>query len=158
MRHRATLTLAVVLAMLAALAVLVPAAPAQARPAEDRLERLARAKINALRAQNGVRPLRISRGLTRSAASYARYMMRSGYFGHRSTIHAPRRYRSLGEIILLHRGLHPKPRVAVKNWARSSGHRYVMLSPKFGSVGVGKASGHFQGHRVTLWVSHVGRK
>ncbi len=155
MSYRATLTLAIVLAMLA---VLVPAASAEARPTEDRLERLARAKINALRAQNGIRPLRISRGLTRSAASYARYMMRSGYFGHQSTIRAPRRYRSVGEIILLHRGLHPRPRIAVKYWARSSGHRYVMLSRKFGSVGVGKASGRFQGRRVTLWVSHMGRQ
>ena len=85
-------------------------------------------------------------------------MLRSGYFGHQSTIRAPRRYRTLGEIILLHRGLHGQPRTAVKHWAQSSGHRDVMLSSRFGSIGVGKASGRFQGHNVTLWVSHVGRK
>ncbi len=155
MSHRATLTLAVVLAMLA---VTVPAAPADARPAEDRLEKLARAKINALRAQNGVRPVRISRGLTRSAAAYARYMLRDGYFGHQSTIRAPGRYRSLAEIILLHRGLHGRPRIAVKYWGRSSGHRYVMLRSKYRAIGVGKASGFFQGHNVTLWVAHFGRR
>ena len=155
MSYRATVTLAVLAAMLAAM---IPATSAAARPSEDRLEKLGRAKINALRAQNGVRPLLISRGLSRSAASYARYMLRSGYFGHQATISAPRRYRSLGEIILLHRGLHPRPRIAVKYWARSPGHREVMLSPKYRSVGVGKVSGFFQGHNVTLWVSHVGRR
>ena len=155
MRYRATLTLAVVLAMLA---VMFPAAPAGARPSEDRLEKLARAKINALRARNGLRPLRVSKGLSRSAARYARYMLRTGYFGHLSTIRAPRRYRSLGEIILLHRGRRGRPRIAVKYWARSSGHRYVMLSAKYRSIGVGKASGFFQGHNVTLWVAHVGRR
>ncbi len=155
MSYRATLMLASVLAMLA---IVVPAAPADARPANDRLERLARAKINALRARNGVPPLRTSRTLTRSAASYARYMLRTGYFGHLSTIRASRRYRSLGEIILLHRGLHGRPRIAVKYWAKSPGHRYVMLTPKYRSIGIGKASGFFQGHNVTLWVSHVGRR
>ena len=155
MNHRATLTLAVVLAMLA---MLVPAASAGAAPGEDRLEQLARAKINALRAQHGIRPMRVSRTLTRSASSYARYMLRSGYFGHASTIRGPRSYRSLGEIILLHRGLHGQPRTAVKYWSRSSGHRAVMLSSKYSLVGVGKASGFFQGHNVTLWVGHVGRR
>ena len=155
MTHRATLTLAVVLALLA---TLVPVASAEAARGENRLERLARAKINALRAQNGVRPLRASRSLTRSASSYAKYMLRSGYFGHLSTIRGPRRYRSLGEIILLHRGLHGQPRTVVKYWSRSSGHRAVMLSPKYSLVGMGKASGFFQGHNVTLWVGHVGRR
>ncbi len=154
MSYRATPTLAVVLAMLA---VTVPVAPADARPADDRLEKLAHAKVNALRARNGLRPVRTSRGLTRSAASYARYMLRTGYFGHLSTIRGPGRYRSLAEIILLHRGRHGRPRIAVKYWARSPGHRYVMLSSKYRSIGVGKASGFFQGHNVTLWVAHFGR-
>ena len=155
MSHRATLTLAAVAAMFA---LLVPATPAGAAAGEDRLEQAARAKINALRAQNGIRPLRVSRTLTRSASSYAKYMLRSGYFGHQSTIRGPRRYRSLGEIILLHRGLHGQPGTAVKYWSRSSGHRAVMLSSKYSLVGVGKASGYFQGHNVTLWVGHVGRR
>jgi len=85
-------------------------------------------------------------------------MLRSGYFGHLSTIRGPGRYRSLGEIILLHPGLHGRPRVAVRYWARSSGHRSVMLSSRFRSIGVGKASGRFRGRRVTLWVSHLGRR
>jgi len=155
MSHRAILTLAILFAMLV---TLIPAASAGAAPSEDRLESLARAKLNALRAQNGLRPLHVSRGLTRSAASYARRMLSSGYFGHQATISGPRRYRSLGEIILLHRGLRGRPRIAVKYWARSPGHRYVMLSPKYRSIGVGKASGFFQGHNVTLWVAHVGRR
>lgn len=140
------------------LMLVVAAAPASARPVEDRLERKARAKINALRASQGLSALRLSRPLARSAAAYARYMLRTGYFGHLSTIRAPRRYRRLGEIILSHRGRHGRPRIAVKYWARSPGHRYVMLSSRFRAIGVGKASGRFRGREVTLWVSHVGRR
>jgi uncharacterized protein YkwD len=177
MNLRATLPLAVVLAIFLSVPAVsagalpaedplqqvtqvlsVPAASAKARPSEGRLEQKARAKINAARARNGVRRLRMSRALTRSAGNYARWMLRSGYFGHQSSIWAPRRYRSLGEIILIHPGRHGRPGVAVRHWAQSSAHRYIMLSSRYGLVGVGKASGRFRGRRATVWVAHVGRR
>lgn len=147
------------LAMILAAFMLVQAPPALARPhGKERLQRLAHERINALRSDDRARRLRRSRGLTRSASAYARYMLRNRYFGHLSTIRAPRRYRALGEIILMHRGGHGRPRVAVNRWARSSGHRYVMLSRRYRQLGVGKASGRFGGHRVTIWVAHFGRR
>jgi len=161
MSFRAVLamTLAVVLAMTLAASMLFQAAPASARPAgKERLQRVAQERINALRSDNRVRRVRRARGLTRSASAYARYMLRRGYFGHLSTIRAPRRYRSLGEIILMHRGGHGRPRLTVNNWAGSPGHRYVMLTEKYRDVGVGKASGWFEGHQVTIWVAHFGRR
>ncbi len=85
-------------------------------------------------------------------------MLHSGYFGHRSTIRASGRYRSLGEVILKHPGRHGRPRVAVSHWAHSSAHRYILLSSRYRQVGVGKASGWFRGRRVTIWVAHVGRR
>lgn len=153
MRIRAALAIAVAMP---ALAQAPPAAASKQR--SDRLERIAKAEINGMRAQARLPALKQSRTLTRSASNYAAYMLRRSYFGHLSTIRASRRYRSLGEIILMHRGGHGRPRVAVKYWGRSSAHRAIMLSGKYGLVGVGKSSGWYDGHRVTMWVAHVGRR
>ena len=145
MHHRAVLVIT-----LAAL-MLVPAAVAPARPhGKDRLQRVAKEGINTLRARTGVRPLRNSKALTRSASRYARYMLRAGYFGHLPRIRASRGYRSLGEVILMHRGGHGQPRTAVRRWANSPGHRYVILDRKYGQVGVGKASGRFRGRKSVV--------
>jgi uncharacterized protein YkwD len=153
MRNRATL------ASVLALSLCAQAADAGTASAKDRLQRIAQQKINALRAETGAPKLHRTRTLNRSASSYARYMLRRSYFGHLPRIRASTsEYRSLGEIILMHRGGHGRPRVAVRNWARSPGHRSVMLSPTYRRVGIGKASGTFDGHRVTIWVAHVGRR
>ena len=133
----------------------VPSAHARG---EKRLEKVAQKQINILRAQNGLRRLRRSPSLTRSAEAYAGYMLRNGYFGHLSTIQASRRYRSLGEVILKHRGLYGRPKVAVNRWARSAAHRYLLLSGNYRQVGIAKASGRLGGRRVTIWVAHVGRR
>jgi len=85
-------------------------------------------------------------------------MLRREYFGHLSRIRGSRRFGSLGEIILLHRGTHGRPRLAVRNWARSPGHRSLMLGSRYRRIGVGKASGSLGGRRVTTWVVHVGRR
>ena len=156
MRNRFALTLTAVSSVLVP-AVAAPA-PASARSKGDRLQNIAVKHINGFRARHSVNRMRRSRILKRSASAYASYMMSTGYFGHLSTIRASRRYRSLGEIILMHRGGHGRPRVAVKNWALSAGHRQVMLDPGYRLMGVGMASGRFQGHRTTIWVTHVGRR
>lgn len=152
MRYRSAFALA------AGLSALLPAGPASARSGGDRLENIAVKHINGMRMHNGLKRMRRSTTLRRSASAYASYMMSRGYFGHQPTIWASRSYRSLGEIILMHRGGHGRPRVAVRSWADSPGHRQVMLSPKYGLMGVGKASGWFEGHRATIWVAHVGRR
>ena len=153
MRIRAALALLLAVPLLAVVAA--PAAAAKPRGV-DRLESIAFKRINDMRTNHGLRRLRRSRSLTRSASRYAGYMAGRGYFGHLSTIWAARRYRSLGEIILMHRGTHGRPRTAVRRWSGSPAHNSIMLSAKYRQIGVGKAYGWYGGRRVTMWVAHVG--
>lgn len=142
---------AVLLALFASLLV-VPATAAASSPQILMLQ-----KVNAYRAAHGVGKVHLSRSLEHSAASYSRYMLRSGYFGHASRIHASRRYRTLGEIIELHRGLRARVSTAFHAWVNSPPHRSVMLMRQFKFAGAGFASGRFNGHRDTLWTMHFGR-
>jgi uncharacterized protein YkwD len=143
---------AVLSALLASLLV-VPATAAASSPQMLMLQ-----KVNAYRSAHGVGKVHFSRSLQRSATSYSRHMLRSGYFGHASRIHASRRYRTLGEIIELHRGMHAKVRTAFRAWVHSPPHRSVMLMRQFKFAGAGFASGRFNGRRDTLWTMHFGRR
>jgi uncharacterized protein YkwD len=142
---------AALLVLLAAL-LIVPASATAMSPARAMLK-----KVNAYRAAHGVRKVRFSRSLSRSASSYSHYMMRSGYFGHASRIHASRRFHTLGEIIEIHRGLRAGVRTAFRAWVHSPPHRSVMLMSQFKFAGAGYASGRFNGRRDTLWTMHFGR-
>ncbi len=143
---------AALLALLASLLV-VPGTASASSPQQLMLE-----KVNAYRASHGVPKVRASRSLTHSAASYSRHMMRSGYFGHASRIHASRRYRTLGEIIEIHRGLRARVSTAFRSWVNSPPHRSVMLMRQFKFAGAGFASGRFHGRRDTIWTMHFGRR
>src|SRR3954466_15048409 len=85
-----------------ALALLVPAGASAGSPALAMLKR-----VNKVRAKHGLRKLRFSSSLQHSARRYSRHQLRSGYFGHASRIHASSRYRTLGEILEMHRGGNP---------------------------------------------------
>jgi uncharacterized protein YkwD len=128
------------------------AAQAHASGASSALPSIARAKMNAFRARHGRGRLRYSRSLTRSATRHARYMLRHG-FGHLSVVRASRRFRSVAELILKHRG-HGQPATAVGGWAHSPAHRSLMLNGRYRSVGIGQVSGR----GATYWVAHVGRR
>jgi uncharacterized protein YkwD len=143
---------AALLVLLACLLV-IPASATAMSPARAMLK-----KVNAYRAAHGVRKVHFSRSLSRSASSYSHYMMRSGYFGHASRIHASRRFRSLGEIIEIHRGLRAGVRTAFRAWVHSPPHRSVMLMSQFKFAGAGFVSGRFNGHRDTIWTMHFGRR
>jgi len=142
---------AVLSAVLAAMLV-VPATAAATSPQMLMLE-----KVNSFRAAHGVKKVHLSRSLEDSASRYSRHMMRSGYFGHASRIHASRRYRTLGEIIEIHRGLRARVSTAFHAWVNSPPHRSVMLMSQFRFAGAGFASGRFHGHRDTIWTMHFGR-
>jgi uncharacterized protein YkwD len=139
--------------VLLAAMLIVPAGATAMSPARAMLK-----KVNAYRAAHGVGRVRLSRSLSHSASSYSHYMMRSGYFGHASRIHASRRFRSLGEIIEIHRGLRAGVRTAFRAWVHSPPHRSVMLMSQFKFAGAGFASGRFNGHRDTIWTMHFGRR
>ena len=114
-------------------------------------------KINSYRASHGVGKVRLSRSLARSAKRYSAHMMHSGYFGHSSRIHASRKFRTLGEIIEIHRGLRAGVGTAFRAWIHSPPHRSVILMSQFRFAGAGFVSGRFHGHRDTIWTMHFGR-
>jgi uncharacterized protein YkwD len=114
--------------------------------------------VNWVRTQSGLPALHYSRSLAHSAHSYSRQMLHSGYFGHSSRIHASRRFRTLGEILELHRGLHPKVRATLRDWLNSPEHRSIIMSSSFTAAGAGFAHGRFHGRRATLWTMHFGHR
>jgi uncharacterized protein YkwD len=115
-------------------------------------------KVNAYRAKHGVRKVRFSRSLARSAYRYSRYQMSHGYFGHSSRIHASRRFRTLGEIIEIQRGMRAGVGEAFRAWIHSPPHRSIILMSTFKFAGAGFVSGNFHGHRNTIWTMHFGRR
>jgi uncharacterized protein YkwD len=137
--------------LLAAL-LIVPASATAMSPARAMLK-----KVNAFRAAHGVGKVRFSRSLSHSASSYSRYMMRSGYFGHSSHIHASRRFRTLGEIIEIQRGMRAGVGTAFSAWIHSPPHRSIILMGTFKFAGAGFVSGRFHGQRDTIWTMHFGR-
>jgi uncharacterized protein YkwD len=114
-------------------------------------------KVTAFRHSHGVGSVRLSTSLEHSASSYSHYMMRSGYFGHASRIHASSSYRTLGEIIEIQRGMRAGVNRAFHAWVNSPPHRSVMLMSTFKFAGAGVVHGRFHGHRRTIWTMHFGR-
>jgi uncharacterized protein YkwD len=115
-------------------------------------------RVNAVRAHHGLKPLRLARSLSNSAGRYSQTMMNRDYFGHSSRIHASRRYRSLGEIIEIHRGKRLRIGLALRQWMNSPSHRSVILSSHFRFAGAGVTQGGFRGRGATIWVMHFGRR
>ena len=115
-------------------------------------------KINDFRAAHGKRRLTTSTSLNRSSRSYARRMMRSGYFGHSRRIHASGRFRFKGEVLEMHPGRYARPRVALRNWKRSGPHRSALLHRSFRYVGGGWVRGRYRGRMSVMWVVQLGRK
>jgi uncharacterized protein YkwD len=116
------------------------------------------AQINAARAGSGVHALRGSTSLNSSAARYARYLMRRGYFGHASRIRASGHFRVLGEVLEMHSGSGPQVGSTLQAWLNSPGHRDVLMSGRFFWIGLGKATGRFHGRTSTIWVGQLGRQ
>jgi uncharacterized protein YkwD len=143
---------AALLVLLAALFVL----PATASAASPELKLLQ--KVNDFRAKHGLAKVHLSHSLARSARSYSHHMMRTGYFGHARSIHASRRFRTLGEIIEWHRGTRPRPSLAFRDWLNSGPHRSVILMRQFRFAGAGYATGRFHGHRASIWTMQFGRR
>jgi uncharacterized protein YkwD len=143
------------LALLVAVAValVVPAGASAGSPAVKVLKR-----VNRIRARHGLPKVHLSRSLQNTARRYSRYQMRHGYFGHSSRIHASSRYRTLGEILEMHRGYKANVRGAIYGWMHSGAHRSIILSRSFRFAGAGMASGRFHGSRSTIWTMQFGRR
>src|SRR4051812_6357643 len=109
------------IAALLALLVCLLVMPAHAAANSPTLQMLR--KVNAFRAKHGVRPVHLSHSLPKTAPASSPHMLHSGSFGHASTIHASRRYRTLGEIIEMHRGARAGVGLTFHDWVNSPPHR-----------------------------------
>ena len=142
----------------AALALALPAPTASAlSPHQVAVARQMVNEVNAFRARHGRSQLRFSPSLTRSSYRYSRRMLRRNYFGHTARIQASRRFRPLGETISMHRGWRTRVRGTVRRWARSAGHRSLLLNARFRYAGAGKAKGRFGRRLATTWTLQLGR-
>lgn len=112
--------------------------------------------LNAVRAQHGLAAFHGSASLHRSASAYARWMLRSEYFGHLSRIRASGRFARLGEALAWHSDRRARVSRTVRGWMHSPPHRALILHPGFRWVGAGMARGRLQGYRATAWVLHFG--
>jgi uncharacterized protein YkwD len=113
--------------------------------------------INFARASAGLRPLKRSDRLTRSARTRAAHMMRADFFAHPTVLRVPA-FDRVGEVLELHGGRHPRVLRVLRRWANSPGHRAVISSRRFRWVGAARAVGRYRGARATIWVVRFGRK
>lgn len=128
--------------------VLVAGAPsASAAPIHDEFERTVVQKINGLRAEQGLKPLRSSRKLARMASRHSRDQLRFDRLSHDSGNGTPFRVRMarvarkaiVGETVgWLPDGMNDRANRLVMMWMQSPGHRAQLLRPRFRKVGVGR--------------------
>jgi uncharacterized protein YkwD len=162
------------IALALALLALVPA-PATASTAvrARSLESAVLERINELRAERGLAPLRLAPGLTQAAAAHAQAMGRRGFFSHTSadgTSFAERvlRYYPRGGFARWAAGENLAwidPRLTagdvVSMWLGSPPHRRNLLDPAWRELGVAAvrvdaAPGVFEGRDTTIVVADFG--
>jgi len=173
---RALRVIVVLLVLAAAAGLAAVSASASSRRAETSLVALDRqllAAVNRFRLEHGLRPLRESAGLERSARQHSFEMGRDGYFGHGSADGTAfwRRieryygsrgdsYWSVGENLLW-----AAPGVsaarALRMWIASPEHLRNLLAPKWREIGISAvhvvhAPGVFHGLTVTIVTTDFG--
>ena len=136
--------------------------PAAAEPAptrHDSVERSVIRQLNALRAQNGLRRLRSSRGLARAADAKSGAIAATGDFSHGPMTTRVRRFvraDSVGETIAwLPAALGSDAGAAIAAWMASPGHRATLLSGRFARIGVGRRAGTPGGSPAVIFTVNV---
>jgi len=112
--------------------------------------------INKLRDKHGLRALRHSPSLARTAKGYAGFLMRRDWLGHVYPIRASSRFNQIGEVLAMHNGRRDRIGATTRRWLHSPAHRGVILSPSFRWAGAGVRHGRFGGGRATIWVLQAG--
>ncbi|MBJ7329528.1 MAG: CAP domain-containing protein [Solirubrobacteraceae bacterium] len=139
-----TLLVAVFMLMLTALA---GASAASAAPIHDDFERTVLAKINGLRANEGLTPLHSSRKLSRLASRHSRDQLRHDKLTHDGGDGTPFRVRVarvaknalVGETVgWMPDGMNDRADAVVMMWMQSPGHRQQLMRPRFRHIGVGR--------------------
>jgi uncharacterized protein YkwD len=111
-------------------------------------------ELNAERRRHGLRPLLLSRTLSRAALRHSRDMVTRQYFAHttpggstfvkrirRSGYLRSRPHWIVGEDLAWGPGRWGSPAGVVRAWMHSPDHRRVILTPSFREVGIGLAWG-----------------
>ena len=133
--------------ILAALA-LAPAAPAATTLTQS--ERSLLAAVNGVRANHGLRPLRVDTTLTRAARSHSTTLIRRDVFTHGALgtrlARAGARGPLFGENLAWGTGSRATARAIVSGWLRSPSHRANLLRPGWVRIGIGARTGTFMGH------------
>jgi uncharacterized protein YkwD len=138
------------------------------------LEQDVAARINAQRGARGLKPLRVSRGLSAAAAYHSREMGVRGFFEHESMNGSPFWKRierfypmghgawSVGENIFYET---PNTTAAstVGEWMGSPPHRQNILDPEWREIGIGAvhfatARGEYRGRSVTIVTADFGAR
>jgi uncharacterized protein YkwD len=132
-------------------------------------------RINSLRGARGLRPLRVSRGLTAAATYHTNQMGFRGFFEHESANGAPFWKRierfypglagrgwSVGENILWG-SPDISPPSAVREWMLSPPHRENLLSREWREIGIAaihftSAPGEYEGRPVTILTADFGAR
>jgi uncharacterized protein YkwD len=142
------------LVVVAVVIVLLVPANASAGSGTRSAERAMIDAINDARRAYGLRALKRSRWLQRSAGGYAHRLMSLDVFGHRGSSAGGRATR--GEALAMHRGWRPQARRTMRRWMRSPSHVAVLLDRRFRRAGAGLSRGRFGGRPATIWVLRVG--
>ena len=165
-------------ALVAALLFAIPAAPAATsqRVTIDRaLDVSVLQRVNEVRAENGLPPLRLSESLSLAAAAHTREMVAAGYFGHQSSDGSPfwkrvRRFYgtkgfrqwSVGENLVWGSPVLSSDD-AIQSWLESPEHRANLLSPGWHEIGlagahVPAAPGTFGDRETTIVTADFGSR
>jgi uncharacterized protein YkwD len=163
-----TRALRLALVALLLLGVIVPAATAAPRRGAAGVatahERAVVGLLNELRAERGLPPLALVDGLVRAARQHSRAMLARGVFAHELAggasfdrrIRRFHRARTLGETIAWGAGDYGTPAGTVEMWMASPPHRAILLDRAFVRIGVGLATGRFQGvDGASVWTADL---
>jgi uncharacterized protein YkwD len=108
--------------------------------------------FNQERSERGLEPLKIDPKLREAADSHSHDMLRRGYFTHDGPNEKwdvrVRRYvtRSVvAEILSRGSGFYATPKGMLKAWMNSPPHKRIILTPELRLVGLGVATGTYQG-------------
>jgi len=130
--------------------------------ASDAVSREVVNRINALRAHQGLAPLRLDPRLEQAGRAQSSAMMSRRVLSHGNPNGVARLTRlcermhakTIGETIGWIRYRSPSRQAAgiVRWWMRSPPHRAVLMSSTFNAIGVGRRTGNFGGHKA-VWFS-----
>ena len=118
---------------------------------------------NKVRKSRGLRPLCVHPKLTKAAHAHSVDMIRKDYFSHGNTKrrlkHYGYKWRTYSENISWGSGSRDSPVTIFKGWMDSRAHRSNLLAKKFREVGIGTATGTYNGiNKVTMYTVDFGTR